>query len=59
VLSTSGGSYRYTIDYGAEFQGHVNVSFLKGKPGQRITLRMGEQLLQVKNTLHLCIPRCA
>ena len=43
--SSSGGSYRYVIDFGRNFQGHVNLSFAGGSAGQQVTVRLGEQLL--------------
>ena len=38
-------TYRYVIDFGHNFQGHVNISFASGAPGQRVVVRLGEQLL--------------
>ena len=36
--------YHYVIDYGKNFQGHVNISFVAGKAGQQVTVALGEQL---------------
>ena len=38
-------THRYVIDYGRNFQGHVNISFASGAAGQQVTVRLGEQLL--------------
>ena len=38
-------SYRYVIDFGRNIQGHVNISFVRGKRGQQVVVRLGEQLL--------------
>eukprot|EP01052_Picozoa_sp_SAG31_P005581 SAG31_NODE_247_length_19134_cov_12.255050_6_plen_1021_part_00 len=35
--------YNYIIDYGRNFQGHVNVSFGSGHAGQQVTVTLGEQ----------------
>ena len=36
-LDGSGNTlYHYLIDYGRNFQGHVNISFASGKPGQQV-----------------------
>lgn len=41
----TGSTYRYVIDYGRNFQGHVNITFCSGTPGQEVIVRLGEQLL--------------
>jgi hypothetical protein len=40
-------TYRYIIDYGRNFQGHVNLSFGSANivPGHQVIVRLGEQLL--------------
>ena len=45
--SADGGTtYRYVVDFGRNFQGHVNISFgSSGTRGQKVTVRLGEQLL--------------
>eukprot|EP00041_Stephanoeca_diplocostata_P031312 m.973257 g.973257 ORF g.973257 m.973257 type:complete len:483 (+) comp23933_c0_seq13:401-1849(+) len=40
-----GSTYRYVIDYGRNFQGHVNITLCSGTAGQEVTVRLGEQLL--------------
>lgn len=40
---TGGDSYHYIIDYGKNFQGHVNISFASGTAGQQVNVSLGEQ----------------
>eukprot|EP00750_Incisomonas_marina_P012861 INCI17172.1.p1 GENE.INCI17172.1~~INCI17172.1.p1 ORF type:complete len:598 (+),score=75.71 INCI17172.1:319-2112(+) len=36
--------YHYVVDFGKEFQGHLNVTFLNGTAASGLTIRVGEQL---------------
>ena len=36
-------SYHYIIDFGKNFQGHVNISFGSGRAGQKVNVSLGEQ----------------
>ena len=38
-------SYSYIVDFGKNFQGHLNLSFSSGQPGQEVTVQLGEQRL--------------
>lgn len=37
-------TYHYIVDFGKNFQGHVNITFESGYAGQQVVVRLGEQL---------------
>ena len=41
--STGAESYHYIVDFGKNFQGHVNISFGSGQAGQQVVVSLGEQ----------------
>jgi hypothetical protein len=41
--SVGAESYHYIIDFGKNFQGHVNISFQSGQSGQQVVVSLGEQ----------------
>eukprot|EP00039_Didymoeca_costata_P025154 m.12523 g.12523 ORF g.12523 m.12523 type:complete len:996 (-) comp4664_c0_seq1:95-3082(-) len=42
--TSEGDSYRYVVDFGKNFQGHVNFSFSAGFGGRDVVIRLGEQI---------------
>ena len=45
LKADNSSSYTYIVDFGKNFQGHLNLSFSSGQPGQEVFVRLGEQLL--------------
>ena len=43
VDETGAERYNYIIDFGKNFQGHVNISFVSGRPGRQVVVSLGEQ----------------
>jgi hypothetical protein len=43
-IRSGGLVYTYVIDFGKNFQGHVNISFATGTAGQQVSVHLGEQL---------------